>query len=401
MERTLRFLYSQTKISIIVADGSSGSTAYKNSEICKRISSSIFYFCMPQADNLPGKFKNDYAHRYIKALSHVDTPYVAFCADDELLLTSFAQRCVDFLNNNLDYIACHGSYLGFAESSTGGLDITTIVYDAPSIDGSEISTRLMQLYSEYEATFYAIYRTEIQKKIFEYMPVGEPMLMGETTQSAASVILGKVKRLEGVYYLRNLTIAPHARDIDGWNQWMANDFSEFFEYYIKHRERMLSLLRSQNEIKIDAVRIGRALDMTFLIYVGREFHLGFWHEEYLRKLIDNENERSNMRLRLQGSSAQFGHQPISISEQIPGVARRIARRIISSRTVRALLNQFLEILVIKINRLIRFKKPFKDNLSISHEIYRFPHIKISTSVWERFSLEEWNKIGPIITKFVK
>ena len=388
LEKTLAFVCKLTDMPIIVADGSSGSTSQKNSDICRRVGHNIKYFCQPVAEDPIGK-TNNYRARVLEAVSLVETPYVAMCADDDLILPGFAQRCAEFLDDNPDYIACHGSYLGFSKSLTG-LDINTIVYDGPSIDGSEVATRLMQLYSNYEATFYAVYRTAVQKKLLECMPSDlERFLMLETTQSAATAISGKVKRLEGIYYLRNLGVPPHARDVEGWNQWMAQDFPEFYACFTKHRERMLALASRQAGKAFDALRTARAFDMMFLLYVGREFHLGFWLDEYLRTLIDNESERNGMRLRLEGPKSQLRSQPAGVADQIRGAVKRITRLIAGE---------------IGLARLHRIKatlvgdKPSANGIVITEH---FPHISISPAVWGHFKVADWEEIGHVLTEFVE
>jgi len=154
LQRTLAFIRESTDIPIIVADGSSGSLSEQNLKVCKGVGTQIEYFCFPVEEDKIGK-TNNYRARLFEAVSKVKTPYVAMCADDDLIICDLAQQCADFLNNNPDYIACHGSYVGF-RSSADGYDINSIVYDGASIDSSEIPGRLLQLYSNYEASFYAV-----------------------------------------------------------------------------------------------------------------------------------------------------------------------------------------------------------------------------------------------------
>jgi glycosyltransferase domain-containing protein len=388
LERTLSFVRRLSDMPIIVADGSSGSISHKNSDICKRVGHNIKYFCQPVVEDSIGK-TNNYRARLLEAVNRVETPYVTMCADDDLILPGFAQRCVEFLNDNPDYIACHGSYVGFTKSALG-FNINAIVYHGPSIDGSEVATRLMQLYSNYEATFYAVYRTEAQRKIIECMPSDlERFLMLETTQSAATAIIGKVKRLEGIYYLRNLGVPPHARDVEGWNQWMAQDFPEFYACFTKHRERMLALASRQAGETFDALRTARAFDMMFLLYVGREFHPGFWLDEYLRTLIDDEGERNGMRLRLEVAKPQLRPHPVGVADQIRSAVKRVTGRLAG------------EIGLARLNRIRKFlvgAKPSGHGIGITQ---RFPHVGVSPAVWGHFLVADWEEIGPLLTQFVE
>src|SRR6185436_15579327 len=108
----------------------------------------------------------NYLNRMVEAVGRVATPYVAMCADDDLIFVDSALRCAEFLERNEDYIACHGVYAGFSYSR-GRLEIESIVYDGASIDCAEMTARLIQLYSRYEATFYAVFRTSTQLQILE------------------------------------------------------------------------------------------------------------------------------------------------------------------------------------------------------------------------------------------
>ena len=214
----------------------------------------------------------------------------------------------------------------------------------------------------------------------------ERFLMVETTQSAATAISGKVKRLDGVYYLRNLGVPPHARDVEGWNQWMAQDFPGFLECFEKHRARMLAFADKQNQKGFDGLLFARAFDMTFLLYVGREFHLGFWLEEYLRGLIDNESEKVSLRFRLEGSRSKLSATPTRTIDRVIRATKHFVK-CVTGKNGFAHLKRYRQLLIVT--------NP--SNKGISH----FPRVIVSPGIWKRFQLSDWEKIGPILSKFTE
>ena len=47
----------------------------------------------------------------------VDTDYVVFCGDDDFIDQEGAKSCIEFLDNNLEFIACHGTGIYFTEKN--------------------------------------------------------------------------------------------------------------------------------------------------------------------------------------------------------------------------------------------------------------------------------------------
>ena len=159
----------------------------------------------------------------------------------------------------------------------------------------------MEFYSRYEAPYYAVFRTSAQRFIFgQAQEITNAMLL-ETFHSAAVVMEGKLKRLNEIYYLRNLGIPHHARPIEGWNQWMALDFDDFFDHYRLHRAKIIEVFASRGNIKIDPQKMRRALDMSFIIYLGREFHMGYWVDEYLSTAVVDQKEKNRLRQKMNTS----------------------------------------------------------------------------------------------------
>jgi glycosyltransferase domain-containing protein len=294
LARTLRFLqHDSLRLPIIVGDGSEPGAAVQNEEACKQSGANIEYFHVPSPSEY-GANTRSYLRRFKLALERVKTPFVACCADDDILLPETVVKAAAFLAKNHDYVACEGIYLTF-QYDGDRLRIDGKCYDSPSVDGGEIGSRLMQFYSRYEAPYYAVTRTSVQRAIFDRAQDINTAMLVETFQSAALVTAGKLKRLDNIYNLRNLGVAPHARPVEGWNQWMARDFDDFFENYRAHRAKVIEFVSSLGGPQIDLPTLRRALDMSFVVYLGREFHTEYWIDKYVMTVIADRDERNKLR----------------------------------------------------------------------------------------------------------
>ena len=313
LKRTVAFLQrgGSRRLPMIVADGSEPEAAAANEAMCRELGTSIEYFHMPSETDPDGPAKN-YLRRFSVALARVKTPYVACCADDDLLLPESAVKAADFLANNPDYVGCQGVYLNFRYKGDE-IDIVGRGWNSPTVDADSIGGRLIQFYSRYEAPYYAVFRTAAQRAIFEdAQDITTPMLV-EVYQAAAVVIYGKLKRLNDLYYLRNLGVPSHAQPVAGWYQWMARDFDDFFARYRRHRDKVMALIAACSEHGTDMASVKRIVDMSFILYVGRDFHMGYWIDEFLATAVTDPKERNRLREQLtaslstpQGATATLG-----------------------------------------------------------------------------------------------
>ena len=85
LRRALRFLRTEGRIPIIVADGSLPDAAETNAATCKGMGGNVPYFHLPSPAGSAAQI-NNVIQRLSMALSMVKTPYVVFCADDDLLV---------------------------------------------------------------------------------------------------------------------------------------------------------------------------------------------------------------------------------------------------------------------------------------------------------------------------
>ncbi len=324
LRRTLAFLHQGgSSLPVIVGDGSdSPIVASLNERTCRQFGENVEYFRNPPARDIDGALKN-FLSRYNVALARVKTPYVACCADDELLITDTVVECAKFLADNNDYAACHGMYLSFRYADDA-VQIDNMVYQEPSIDGNDVGGRLMQLYSNYEAPYYAVFRTEIQRRIIQSAQSIELAIMVETFHSAAAVSQGKIGRLDKIYYLRNVGVPRHVNAIESWNQWMVSDFDDFFERYREHRGRLINLISSGEVGDIDGQKLRRCIDMAFVLYLGWGFQLDYWIDEYLAGAVSDEDDRGRLRQKIAKKLSQAQPPPVAVGQTAVSFSQRLA-----------------------------------------------------------------------------
>lgn len=307
LSKTLAFLQdTPERFPIIVGDGSSEENGRRNAAVCRSAGSNVTYFHFPSPapsksspppSGVPSlKYHQDimdnYYARYLRGLQLVTTPYVLHTGDDDLIIPETIAESAEFLERHPDYVACHGTYFNF-HYSNDGVEIECPTYDGPSLDGSELASRLIQLYSRYESPYAAVFRVSVTRAIIERIGKIPVALFGEVFQATAAVAMGKIKRLNWLYYLRNLGVPSNPRPFESWRDWYVKDFDGFFEHYLGFRATVIDLV-TQSEA-VDVGRLRKTIDMAFMVYAGREFHMLHWMHFYLTEAITDEHERERLR----------------------------------------------------------------------------------------------------------
>jgi hypothetical protein len=153
---------------------------------------------------------------------------------------------------------------------------------------------LIQLFSRYECPFAAVYRVSATQTIVPRLDRIPVTLFSEVFHATASIAIGKIKRLNRLYYLRNVGVPNNPRPFQSWRDWYVKDFDEFFEQYREFRSMVMYLV-AQTGKDMDADRLRRTIDMAFMVYAGREFHMLHWMHFYLTDAITDQDERERLR----------------------------------------------------------------------------------------------------------
>jgi glycosyltransferase domain-containing protein len=210
------------------------------------------------------------------AMANVYTEYVGFCGDDDLVFVDAIEDSVRELDRTSDFIACHGTYLNFRLSPEES-DLF-IEYASPSLDASDLLGRIYQLLSNYEAIFYAVYRTNLIKSILiESEQIRSPHFW-ELFTGLAALAGGKVKRLPVVSHARRSFVpAPEVR----WHPvpLIFEDPDAFISDFLDYRKRLFGFFTSQG-IAVGP-ELARQITRAHLVYFVNSLGDGSW----LRELI--------------------------------------------------------------------------------------------------------------------
>ena len=116
-------------------------------------SPNIQYFHLPS--NVPDRLR--------LLLRYISTPYAVMIGDDEFYLPSALDYCVNFLDSNLQYVACMGRAIGFSRSNQG-IAFKSVYPRLLDLNLNEIDSydRLKRHFSNYvSAHSYAVTRSDL------------------------------------------------------------------------------------------------------------------------------------------------------------------------------------------------------------------------------------------------
>lgn len=215
------------------------------------------------------KFKE----KLVDGLEKVQTKYCVFCADDDIVSPESLLRCVEFLEDNPDYICAHGYYFGF-EGGKAKYLVDDIIYNNKSIDDVNPLLRLDSLYTNYQSNFYSVFRTEVQIAALSEASKNNNSLFFELMQSSYGVISGKVKRLPIIYAGRCRTASI---DVPRqWHpvEWVSADINNYFIAYLNYRNNLISIIKKNIALKYDDLKIENIVDLIHAKYTFGSLGLG-------------------------------------------------------------------------------------------------------------------------------
>ena len=133
--------------------------------------------------------------------------------DDDFFLVEGLRSCVNFLDNNPDYISCGGRLSTFfihPDSDKAYGDEIEFILHPPtnSMDSNTAVERVEKHFRSYQVTWYDVHRTDIIQKVFNSLCVLNPrdLFLLEAFATHHTVACGKVKRLPNLMLLRQMNI---------------------------------------------------------------------------------------------------------------------------------------------------------------------------------------------------
>ena len=145
--------------------------------------------------------------RLLEALDYCSHPYIIHLSDDDLFSGSTLHECMNFLENNPDYVAAQGVF--WIDQPSG----LTMEEFSPSMDISDPTERFLRYFGSYSHIAYSVQRRDV----FECAVKNAALFWGhgcyfELAQAATIVASGKVKRLLCPHALRCPHTVSEAQD---------------------------------------------------------------------------------------------------------------------------------------------------------------------------------------------
>ena len=102
---------------------------------------------------------------------HLETAYVCLTGDDDFIVPDSAAKCIEFLNQNLDYVAAHGK--GVLITTETGTKTTLLgVSDYPQtiIHHDRASDRAAYHLEHYSVSLFSVHKAAVWRKMIELVP---------------------------------------------------------------------------------------------------------------------------------------------------------------------------------------------------------------------------------------
>ncbi len=244
----------KTVFHLIVLDSSENETKTKNKHALKRLLKPNVSYVYHEFSTSCEPFEKFYF-----GISRVKTKYCSLCADDDILFLENVEEIVAFLESHSEYIGAHGYYFNF-QLDQDGFEVQDIVYSRNNLFEDERMKRVYALFSNYEATFYATYRTQIIKDFFLLSLTVDTALWKELILALASVVSGKICRLPFFYYGRRV---GQSLPFNNWHplEIFAKKPDLYFQDYFKCRAALFQ------HFDVNGAEEEKIFDLAHLLYL--------------------------------------------------------------------------------------------------------------------------------------
>lgn len=293
--------YSNYDLQVLIADESKD--AYN-----KKLPANTSYFNYSRLS---------YLSRADDILKKVKTPYSVLCADDDFIVPEGISKCVDFLDENPDYVSAQGNYIFFYHSknkifySPGYL--STVGIDFNENNPKERIEKFNRTFIQF---YYSVHRTENLKEIFSLLKNKiDTIDFAELALGMCTLISGKNKSIPVFYSARQILYGSAGR-LNSMNTYLANEkynsflteistllskksnisFEEAFNFF---QSSMLNFFEFRFSAKTSKTTIMRFIKATIPFSIRRSAR------HYMLLLKEKENQKKNIQLALKIKSIPF------------------------------------------------------------------------------------------------
>lgn len=281
INRTLE-LYKNTSLKVIVADSSK-----KPRDLS--LTKNIKYFYKKDMTIIP---------MALEVLKKVDTKYVILNSDDDYILPEAIEKCVEFLEENDDYVAVQGeafAYTNFIKSKCLHINSNDGYMFRKNNDflSDEIKKRFEYYRKNYQQIYYAVMRRDDLIYIFKQMQKYKikEFYMVELIIATISHALGKSKMIKFPYIIRENMKSSDSHTCINIASLCKNKHPDINKFQLM----MQDVLEQKSVAKKDAKKISKELIKNFLSFVDEKYpkyikNRKFYKEkEFIKKFPQTQN----------------------------------------------------------------------------------------------------------------
>jgi glycosyltransferase domain-containing protein len=240
---------------IIVLDSSADEVKQQNAVAIANSGLAVSHRLFPENTTVQQKFA--------QGIHLATTRYASLCPDDDVLFVDGLHECLATLKANPAVAICDGVYINFNPKPE--CIALQIEYDGPSADQDSPLVRMSRRLDRYEATTYAVFRTEVACKVFDGCAKIPSSLFWELFTSLAPLGIGKHIRLPSIYLGRRG--GSPSESLKRWHPllWLKDDPEELFVHFSKYLKLLAAFVSTHGNTAV-----------TWQ-------HIAFLHPTYFRK----------------------------------------------------------------------------------------------------------------------
>jgi glycosyltransferase domain-containing protein len=244
---------------------------------------------------LPGMVMKDH-------ISLIETKYVVETGDDDYLALNGVKKVVNFLDNNLDYAGAHGKGK-LILSRKKNTQIDDVIDYFQCIRKEETSLdRAIFLLKNYQVPNFAVYRTNVFKKILKGIPSQNDLHLcpdrkfaDELVQATLSVVYTKLKSLDCFYIGRHITsVRKNIRKI------ISKETEEATSISKKYLTNLLvELISKEDKISKDEVKIKISEAIEYYLETEYKNHNNIFFKKvggFIKNFINNNYNKNKINL---------------------------------------------------------------------------------------------------------
>jgi glycosyltransferase domain-containing protein len=268
------------KSKIIIGDSSIQEHAEANVKLIESSKLNIKYKYYPSE-----KFPSD-SHAIVKMIESVDTSYVVFQGDDDFLVPSSLEKCAEFLDDNLEYVAAYGLRVNVTyKNDIGEIETGYLVKPVEFLSESPVDRWALYMQTGLSTQYY-VHRTEVWRRMYKRVSEMFCRYIGpELLPCSLTAISGKTKMLDTLHYVMqkgNFKVVDFSKT-SLFSMINTPEWSPSQKIY--HEEIVSALIESGVS--------ERAAEWQFMKH--------FYHHvanvmlnQYIRKYLSNENKYPNV-----------------------------------------------------------------------------------------------------------